>query len=118
MGAPGLGSSAGSRGICAASLLLALAAGCTTASAPSGQAGNVAAFSGPVTYSCEDDMRMTVERNGPRVSVHSPRGLDLDLPASPPGQDARFGEALYAVVLEGKEALWMVNGKTPISCTR
>ncbi|WP_244467859.1 hypothetical protein [Nitratireductor soli] len=95
-----------------------MAGGCTNASSSAGQAGNAAAFSGPVTYRCEDDMQMVVERKGPLVSVHSPRGLDLDLPAAPPGQSARFGEALYAVVLEEKDALWMVNGKSPISCTQ
>ena len=109
---------AGSHSRWVALLLLALAGGCTSASSSADQADGTAAFSGPVTYRCEDDMQMVVERKGPLISVHSPRGLDLDLPAAPPGQRARFGEALYAVVLEDKDALWMVNGKTPISCSR
>ncbi|MCR4268141.1 hypothetical protein [Nitratireductor sp. ZSWI3] len=90
-----------------------LAAGCTTA--PEDDADG--AYTGPLTYRCEEDMQMTVQRKGSLVSVHSPRGIDLDLPAAPPGQSARFGESLYAVVLEGKDALWMVNGKPPISCS-
>ncbi len=63
-------------------------------------------------------MKMTITPKGSGISVISPRGLELDLPASPPGQSVRFGESLYAVVIEGSEALWMVSGKVPITCRR
>jgi len=42
----------------------------------------------------------------------------VDMPASPPTQHSRFGEAPYALVVEGQEALLMKNGKEPITCRR
>ncbi|WP_292898052.1 MULTISPECIES: hypothetical protein [unclassified Nitratireductor] len=93
-------------------------AGCV---APSSQEANKAtglAFSGPVKLACDDGMEMTISPRRGGISVVSPRGLELDLPASPPGQSVRYGESLYAVVIEGSEALWMVSGKVPITCRR
>ncbi|MFC5586566.1 hypothetical protein ACFPOD_15735 [Nitratireductor kimnyeongensis] len=93
-------------------------AGCV---APSSQEENKSAglaFSGPVKLACDDDMEMTISPKRDGIFVVSPRGLELDLPASPPGQSVRYGESLYAVVIEGSEALWMVSGKVPITCRR
>lgn len=72
----------------------------------------------PVVYRCEGDTQMTVLKNADTVHVDSPRGLALDLPASPPAQESRFGAPPYALVVEGDEALWMVTGQEPIACAR
>jgi hypothetical protein len=42
----------------------------------------------------------------------------LELPASPATQRSRYGEQPYALVLEGREALFMKNGQPPLTCTR
>lgn len=88
------------------------------ATGPDAAQDGASAYSGPVTYRCEEALEMTLERKGTLVSIRSPRGVDVELPAAPPGQSARYGESLYAVVLDGDDALWMVNGKAPIACKR
>lgn len=70
------------------------------------------------TYSCDGGTEMTVEAVQDKVHVVSPRGLDVELPASPPTQHSRYGAPPYALVIEGTEALWMVSGKEPITCNR
>jgi hypothetical protein len=42
----------------------------------------------------------------------------LELPASPPEQQSRYGGQSYALVLEGSEALFMKGGAAPVTCTR
>jgi hypothetical protein len=42
----------------------------------------------------------------------------VELAASPPGQQSRYGVNGYALVLEDREALWMKAGKTPLTCVR
>ncbi|QPC86046.1 hypothetical protein GA830_04305 [Mesorhizobium sp. NBSH29] len=89
-------------------------------------AGCVAADSGNggktrervAAYNCGEDGRLTVERRGASVILTQPEGAPVELPASPPGQTARFGEAPYALVLEEREALLMKNGSAPLTCTR
>lgn len=99
--------------ICCAGIL----AGCVAATPEKPDAAKPA-FTGPVTLTCDDGMQMSITPKGSSISVVSPRGLELELPASPPGQHVRFGKSLYAVVIEGGEALWMVSGKVPITCRR
>ena len=70
------------------------------------------------TWRCDGGGRMTVRRVGETVQVSSPRGVDVTLPASPPGSRERYGEGLYAVVFNGREALWFVTGKPPLNCRR
>ncbi|WP_367717221.1 hypothetical protein AB2N04_04015 [Nitratireductor sp. GISD-1A_MAKvit] len=99
--------------VCAAAL-----AGCVATPNERAAGKSKLAFTGPVKLSCDDGMQMTITPRSGGISVVSPRGVELDLPASPPGQSVRFGEGLYAVVIEGGEALWMVSGKVPITCRR
>lgn len=69
-------------------------------------------------YSCGEDGRLSVRRLSGAIEVLSPRGIEVRLPASPPGQTARYGVAPYALVFDNREALWFVTGKRPISCRR
>ncbi|CAH2409475.1 hypothetical protein [Mesorhizobium escarrei] len=70
------------------------------------------------TYSCADGARITIENLGTSVRVLGPDGASEDLPASPANQSSRFGAAHDAIVIDGRDALVMKSGKTPLTCTR
>ncbi|RWM22271.1 MAG: hypothetical protein E5X53_08950 [Mesorhizobium sp.] len=70
------------------------------------------------TYNCADGTRITVENLGTSVRVLGPDGASEDLPASPANQSSRFGAAHDAIVIDGRDALVMKGGKTPLTCTR
>jgi hypothetical protein len=70
------------------------------------------------TYNCADGGRMTIENLGTSVRVLGPDGVSEDLPASPANQSSRFGEAHDAIVIDGRDALVMKGGATPLTCTR
>ncbi|MBZ9675358.1 hypothetical protein [Mesorhizobium sp. ES1-1] len=101
------------------------------------KAGGVAATSvpvapaapGPVTevtgpqprtaaYVCANGGRMTIENLGASIRVVGPDGVVQDMPASPANQNSRFGQAHDAIVIDGREALVMKGGSTPVTCTR
>ncbi|MDN2565707.1 hypothetical protein N1F89_05690 [Aquibium sp. A9E412] len=103
----------------AATALLAalLAAGCT---ATGNDAAPQTADPQPreATYRCEEEGDLAIVNRRAAVDVVSPRGVEVTLPAAPAGQHSRYGAPPYALVLEGRDALWMATGKTPISCRR
>ena len=70
------------------------------------------------TYRCDDNTSLMVENTVTAVKVTSADGETLDLPAAPPGQISRYGQTIYALVLEGEEALYMKGNKQPLSCKR
>ena len=70
------------------------------------------------TYQCEDGSILAVENLRTLVRVASADGETIELPASPANQESRFGEALHALVLDGREALYMKNGSEPLTCQR
>ena len=70
------------------------------------------------SYRCDGDTEITVENFRSSVHVVDSRGVDVELPASPPAQTARYGQPGYALILEGRNALWMVSRKRPVNCTR
>lgn len=70
------------------------------------------------TYDCGEGNRITVENSGGSVRVSEPETADVVLPASPPAQRARYGVDGHALVLDGREALYMVAGRTPATCRR
>jgi hypothetical protein len=70
------------------------------------------------TYRCDGDGEITLENFRTSVHVVDTRGVDVELPASPPNQTARYGEPGYALILERGTALWMVSGKRPVNCKR
>jgi hypothetical protein len=71
-----------------------------------------------VTYRCDGGSTLTVESRGGAVSVSDGVDASIDLPAAPPAQTSRFGQASYALVIEGREALWMKSGQEPLTCLR
>lgn len=73
---------------------------------------------GYAVYQCGSDGRLRVRRLAGAVEVQSPRGVEVRLPASPPGQTARYGEPPYALLFDNREVLWFVTGKRPLSCRR
>ncbi|WP_315926231.1 hypothetical protein [Mesorhizobium sp. SP-1A] len=73
---------------------------------------------GRATYNCADGGMMTIENLGSSVRVLGPDGVDEELPASPANQNSRFGANHDAIVIDGREALVMKAGATPITCTR
>ena len=103
-------------------LLLAVAACVPQNSVP--KAGNAAATDPTApqprtaTYTCADGGRMTIENLGTSLRVLGPDGTSEDLPASPANQNSRFGIAHDAIVIDGRDALVMKGGKTPLTCTR
>ncbi len=70
------------------------------------------------TYQCDVDGALTIENMKTSVRLTEPDGTIVDLPAAPATQHSRFGQPPYALVLEGKEALLMKNGKEPMTCMR
>jgi hypothetical protein len=120
---------ASSRMLRAALALLAIAcvAGCESQGNPSGVALAAAPpalndMSAPqprsATYACADGASVTIENLGSSVRVTDADGGSEELPASPANQNSRYGEAHDAIVLDGREALVMKGGATPLTCTR
>ncbi len=70
------------------------------------------------TYSCGPRGTLTVDNFRTSVKLVDPEGESVDLPASPAAQQSRYGETPYALVLDGKEALYMKSGKEPVTCNR
>lgn len=70
------------------------------------------------TYQCEDGSTLAVENLRTYVRVAGSDGEIIELPASPADQESRYGEALHALVLDGRAALYMKNGSEPLDCQR
>ena len=71
------------------------------------------------TYNCADGDRMTIENLGNSIRVTGSDGaIEEELPASPANQNSRFGAEHDAVVIDGRDALIMKGGHTPITCKR
>jgi len=70
------------------------------------------------TYTCAGGGRITIENLGTSLHVLGPDGTAEDLPASPANQNSRYGAAHDAIVIDGREALVMKGGKTPVTCKR
>ena len=70
------------------------------------------------TYNCADGGRMTIQNLGTSLHVLAADGTAEDLPASPANQNSRYGIAHDAIVIDGRDALVMKGGKTPLACKR
>lgn len=70
------------------------------------------------TYRCDSGQNLVVENSDGSVRLTDPDGEQVDLPAAPASQRSRYGRTPYALVLDGVEALYMKNGRTPLTCRR
>jgi hypothetical protein len=70
------------------------------------------------TYDCGGDGVITVENLGASVHIIGTDGETLDLPAAPVTQRSRYGAGADAIVIEGREALFMHGRHPPLTCTR
>jgi hypothetical protein len=98
-----------------ASMLLSACVAAPTQTAPTG-AASAAPEPRYTSFRCDGNSEINLEDFGTSVHVIDSRGADVVLPASPPAQKSRYGEPGYALVLEGRKALWMVSGKRPVNC--
>ncbi len=73
---------------------------------------------GTATYNCADGGMMTLQNLGTSVRILGPDGVVEELPASPANQRSRYGQAHDAIVLDGREALVVKGGQTPLACAR
>lgn len=97
-----------------------LLAACVADGQQSGGAEEVVATKQPrhATYNCGEDGAISVENRSSSVRLVEAEGDSYELPASPPTQTSRYGEGGLALVVEGREALWMKAGSEPLTCVR
>jgi hypothetical protein len=104
-------------------------AGCTSAPPAAASRSSTPAPPRVATYDCGEGGQIRIEHLGGMVRIHEPVAVEADsgelaaaspieLAAAPPGQQSRYGSNGYALVVEGREALWMKAGKTPLTCMR
>lgn len=107
------------------------AAGCTGGGGPSQPqiASNQPRIA---TYRCGEDGDIRIVNTGASVLVSEylvavetdteeasePGESRFELVAAPPNQRSRYGAEGLALVLEGREALWMKAGSAPLTCNR
>lgn len=70
------------------------------------------------TFRCAGGQLIAVENLGSKVNVTVPSGGTIELPALPTGSRSRYSEGQTALVLNGRDALFMVTGQTPLECKR
>jgi hypothetical protein len=95
--------------------LLLLLAACQ--SAPSGIDPDSVSQPPKSTFRCTGGVALEVENLGSSVNVTSPSGASVSLPALA-GSRSRYSEGQTAMVFNGREALFMVTGKSPLECRR
>lgn len=113
--------------LCFAGATALLAAGCTgggtqqqpqipptqprIATYQCGEAGSLRIVNTGASVIISEDMQALAEAEEQPVAQY-------ELVAAPPNQRSRYGAEGLALVLEGREALWMKAGSTPLTCTR
>ncbi|HEY4191660.1 MAG TPA: hypothetical protein VGM46_03365 [Mesorhizobium sp.] len=71
-----------------------------------------------LTYNCADGGMMTIQNLGTSIRLLGPSGIDRELPASPPDQRSRYGKAHDAIIIDGRDALVVKGGQTPLACSQ
>jgi membrane-bound inhibitor of C-type lysozyme len=69
-------------------------------------------------FRCADGQSISVENLGAKVSVTTPGGATVELPSLPAGSRSRYSEGQTALVLNGRDALFMITGREPLECKR
>ncbi|MCV0394438.1 MAG: hypothetical protein K5872_15630 [Rhizobiaceae bacterium] len=75
------------------------------------------------TYSCGEDGGIIIENKGDSVVVAATSSGEeapdpVELPAAPADQRSRYAASIYALLLEGREAMWIAGREPPMTCTR
>ncbi|MGE0280168.1 MAG: hypothetical protein AB7P20_06090 [Rhizobiaceae bacterium] len=74
--------------------------------------------SGSPVYRCDGGRTLTIENRRSAVTLLDPDGETMVLPASPVGQQNRYGKKPYALVIEGGEVLYVKPRQPPFTCRR
>ncbi len=69
-------------------------------------------------FSCDNGEVLRVENLGGSVSLTKADGVVTVLPALPAGSRSRYSEGQTALVLDGRTALFMETGQSPLECKR
>jgi hypothetical protein len=119
--------------LCFAGAAALAAAGCTSGG---GSQSEIASNQPRVAaYRCGEDGEIRIVNTGAAVLVTErmatpaedaeapdeagePAEARYELVAAPPNQRSRYGAEGLALVLEGREALWMKAGAAPLTCVR
>ncbi|TGP83901.1 hypothetical protein EN865_33695, partial [bacterium M00.F.Ca.ET.222.01.1.1] len=74
---------------------------------------------GMATYRCNGSV-ISIQNLGTSLRVAGPDGWTEEFAASPANQSSRYQAAAThdAVVIDGREALLMKKGSTPLTCRR
>ena len=96
-------------------LLLALAACQSTASGIDPESVTQPPLS---TFRCKGGASLKVENLGSSVKVTQDNGSAISLSALPAGSRSRYSEGQAALVFNGRDALFMITGRTPLECKR
>jgi membrane-bound inhibitor of C-type lysozyme len=69
-------------------------------------------------FRCDSGQSIAVENLGSKVNVTTPEGATVELPSLPAGSRSRYSEGQTALVLNGRDALFMITGRPPLECKR
>lgn len=70
----------------------------------------------PVTYDCEDGLRLTVAYGADVAQVSLPDGRTLALPQQPSGSGMRYAQGPNELRGKGSEITWAVADRIPTNC--
>jgi hypothetical protein len=75
---------------------------------------------GAATYRCGNGGMISIQSFGTSLRVSGPDGVSEEFAASPANQTSRYQAAAThdAIVIDGREALFMKRGSTPQTCRR
>jgi membrane-bound inhibitor of C-type lysozyme len=69
-------------------------------------------------FRCSGGQSITIENIGNKVKVTTPEGGTVELPSFPAGSRSRYSAEQTALVLNGRDALFMITGRAPLDCKR